>query len=147
MNIPQQILYTKHNIDDNNFIFWILHGWETREEIFCSSKYNTKIPPVFPHILQQTYILYQIENDEKNVGILDKLQPKEIHYWEGKNKKGLRRINKSKMKIRIWILYLLIVERIWATGHSSFAFIKALLSCVVGGSETKSPSSTEVLIE
>jgi len=43
-----------------------------------SSEYNTKIPPVFPHILQYKKTHYQIENDEKNVGILDEhmYQPK-----------------------------------------------------------------------
>lgn len=43
-----------------------------------SSEYNTKIPPVFPHILQYKKTHYQIEDDEKNVGILDEhiYQPK-----------------------------------------------------------------------
>jgi hypothetical protein len=70
------------------------------------------------------------KNGEKNEGILDGIQQKIL-----KNKKQKHKV---KMKTKI----LLVVERIWATGYSSFALLKSSVSFV----ESKR-SCVEILTE
>jgi hypothetical protein len=72
------------------------------------------------------------KNGEKNEGILDGIQQKIL-----KNKK-----QKHKVKMKTKTKILLVVERIWATGYSSFALLKSSVSFV----ESKR-SCVEILTE
>lgn len=95
-----------------------------------SKELKYKIPPVFPHKLQNPSN-YLRKNGEKNEGILDEID-------STKNFEKEKTESELKMKMKI----LLVVERIWATGYSSFALLKSTVSFV----ETKS-SCIEILTE